>query len=173
MVTVQVNGDLIDESNETYFVNLSSPMNATISDGQGIGTIVDDDGLPSLSINDVTTGEGQSGTIPANFTVTLSSPSEQTVSVGFATADGSAHAPDDYAPPAATSSSTRADDEDRHGPGRGDLLDEIDESYFVNLSGRSTRRSTTGRAWARSRTTTRRPPCRSTMSPSPRATRAP
>ena len=43
---VTVNGDLLDEANETYFVNLSSPVNATIADGQGQGTITDDDPLP-------------------------------------------------------------------------------------------------------------------------------
>ena len=135
-VIVLVNGDLLNESNETYFLNLSSPSNATIADGQGIGTIVDDDGLPSLWINDVTTGEGQSGTIPANFTVSLSSPSEQTVSVGFATADGSGHAPDDYVAtggnvvfnPGQTTKTVTVQV-------RGDLLDEIDENYLVNLSG--------------------------------------
>ena len=42
-VTVTVNGDTLDEANETYFVNLSNPSNATIADGQGLGTITDDD----------------------------------------------------------------------------------------------------------------------------------
>ena len=36
-LTVLVNGDLLDEANETYFVNLSNPGNATIADGQGVG----------------------------------------------------------------------------------------------------------------------------------------
>lgn len=30
-------------SNETFVVNLSSPTNATITDGQGVGTITDDE----------------------------------------------------------------------------------------------------------------------------------
>jgi hypothetical protein len=38
------------EPNETFFVNLSSPTNATISDGQGVGTIVNDDGASHSSI---------------------------------------------------------------------------------------------------------------------------
>ena len=42
-VTVLVSGDLLDEANETFIVNLSGPTNATIADGQGIGTITDDD----------------------------------------------------------------------------------------------------------------------------------
>lgn len=41
--TVQVKGDVVDESNETFSVNLTSPSGATIADGQATGTIVDDD----------------------------------------------------------------------------------------------------------------------------------
>jgi hypothetical protein len=40
---VTINGDTGFESDETLFVNLSSPVNATISDGQGLGTITNDD----------------------------------------------------------------------------------------------------------------------------------
>lgn len=42
-VTVTVNGDALIEPAESYFVNLSSPTNATILDGQGLGTISNDD----------------------------------------------------------------------------------------------------------------------------------
>ncbi|MFN8524593.1 MAG: Calx-beta domain-containing protein [Chloroflexota bacterium] len=51
-VVVPVLGDTADEPNETYTVNLSAPVNAVIGDAQGIGTILDDDGLPVLSIVD-------------------------------------------------------------------------------------------------------------------------
>jgi len=44
-VTVFVKGDSIAEGTEQFFVNLSNPVNATIADGQGIGTIVDNDSL--------------------------------------------------------------------------------------------------------------------------------
>jgi reprolysin-like metallo-peptidase family M12B/Calx-beta domain-containing protein len=43
-VTVSVISDLLDEANETFFVNLSAPTGGTIGDAQGVGTIVDDDG---------------------------------------------------------------------------------------------------------------------------------
>jgi hypothetical protein len=46
-VTVAVTGDLVDEPNETFVVNLSSAVNATLADSQGAGTIVDDDPPPS------------------------------------------------------------------------------------------------------------------------------
>jgi hypothetical protein len=47
-MTVLINGDLTLESNEMLFVNLSGSVNAGISDGQGIGTIINDDNVPSL-----------------------------------------------------------------------------------------------------------------------------
>jgi len=42
-VSIPVNGDLLVEGHETFFVNLSSPFNASIADSQGVGTIVNDD----------------------------------------------------------------------------------------------------------------------------------
>jgi hypothetical protein len=42
-VVVQVRGDTIDEPDETFFVNLSNPIGGTIVDGQGKGTILDDE----------------------------------------------------------------------------------------------------------------------------------
>ena len=45
-VTVSVIGDLTNEADETFFVNLSNAVNSTISDTQGIGTIVNDDVAP-------------------------------------------------------------------------------------------------------------------------------
>lgn len=43
-VSVKVRNDTTVEANETFFVNLSSPVGAVISDSQGLGTILDDDG---------------------------------------------------------------------------------------------------------------------------------
>jgi Calx-beta domain len=107
-ITVKVNGDTTPESNETFAVNLSNPTNATIADGQGVGTITNDDSppagtQPSLSTNDVTVTEGNSGTIDAIFTVTLSSVSSSTVTVAFYTTDGTATtANSDYQPKTGT-----------------------------------------------------------------------
>ena len=99
-INVAVNGDTTAEANETFAVNLSNPTNATITDGQGIGTIINDDVPPvlppSISINDVTVTEGNSGTTDAIFTVTMSAVSVSTVTVNFATADGTATAGSDY-----------------------------------------------------------------------------
>jgi hypothetical protein len=42
-ITVPVLGDVLDEDDETFDVRLENPVNATIADDKGIGTIVDDD----------------------------------------------------------------------------------------------------------------------------------
>jgi hypothetical protein len=47
-IVVPVLGDTLDEPNETFFVNLSMPIGASIADGQGQGTIIDDDSGPVL-----------------------------------------------------------------------------------------------------------------------------
>ncbi len=52
-IAVTVNGDTTDEPNETFFVNLSNPAAATIADGLGVGTIINDDaasGPPAAAI---------------------------------------------------------------------------------------------------------------------------
>src|SRR5438034_941354 len=91
-VTVTVNGDTKFESNETFFVNLSNPTGgATISDGQGQGTIVNDDTAPTLAIDDVSQAEGSTGgTTAFTFTVTKTGATAQSVTVGFTTVDGTA-----------------------------------------------------------------------------------
>ncbi|MBV9495282.1 MAG: right-handed parallel beta-helix repeat-containing protein, partial [Acidobacteria bacterium] len=95
-VTVQVTGDTVNEANETFTVNLSTPTNATIATGTGTGTIVNDDAQPTLSIAGVSQAEGNSSTTAFTFAVTLSAASEQTVTVNYATSDGSATAGSDY-----------------------------------------------------------------------------
>src|SRR5262245_1337938 len=99
-ISVSINGDTVNELDETFFVNLSHADGATITDGQGVGTIINDDGtpaLPTLSINDVSVTEGNNGTVDAVFTVSLSAASSSTVTVNYSTADGTASVADnDY-----------------------------------------------------------------------------
>ncbi|AWM39736.1 Extracellular serine protease precursor [Gemmata obscuriglobus] len=52
--------------------------------------------LPVLSVTGASVAEGNSGTTALTFTVTLSAPSLQTVTVAYATADGTATAGTDY-----------------------------------------------------------------------------
>lgn len=88
--------DTLPEPAETFFLNLSSPAGATIADGQGVATILDNDTVPTLSIADASVAEGDTGTRAMVFTVTQSQPIAQTTSVSFATMDETAVSPSDF-----------------------------------------------------------------------------
>ena len=136
LFTVQVNGDTLNEPTETFFTNVTSVVNAVVVDGQGVGTIVNDDPLPSISINDVTVLEGNAGSANAVFTVSLSAASGQTVTVNYATADGTATAPADYTSSSGTVNFAPGQTVRTIGvPVIGETVPEANETYFVNLSG--------------------------------------
>ena len=92
-IVVVVNGDGTPESHETFRVVLSQPVNATITDGTGIGTILNDDTY--VIANDTTAVEG-SGPWWMDFRVSLTHASVLPVSVSYATNDVSANHPEDY-----------------------------------------------------------------------------
>jgi uncharacterized repeat protein (TIGR01451 family) len=66
---VLVNGDTATEPNETFFVNVSNVSGATLVDGQGVGTIVNDD-FQALKIHDLQ-GNGATTPIPAGTVVSV------------------------------------------------------------------------------------------------------
>nr|WP_244860074.1 putative Ig domain-containing protein [Xanthomonas arboricola] len=136
--TVLINGDTLSEPDETFFVNVSNVTGASVGDSQGQGTIVNDDALPALSIDDVSVNEGNSGTTTATFTVSLSMASGQTVSVNYATADGTATAGSDYV--ARSGTLTFAPGVTAQGVAitvNGDTAVESNETFSVGLSGAS------------------------------------
>ncbi|MCR9233463.1 MAG: dockerin type I domain-containing protein [bacterium] len=95
-ITIPILNNPAVEGNEIFLVNLTNLVSETsdvvISDDQAEVTILDDD-QASLSIDDLTVGESV-GT--ASLTVTLSQPSETTVTVDFTTSDQSATDSADY-----------------------------------------------------------------------------
>jgi hypothetical protein len=133
-IIVLVNGDRVPEQNETFVVNLSSPTNASIADGQAVSTILDDE--PRISITPASRSEGNTGHTPLTFTVTLSSPCDAPVTVDWTTADGTATASTDYQAasgtliiPAGQTTGTITV------PISGDRLAEPNETFLVNLTG--------------------------------------
>jgi CSLREA domain-containing protein len=135
-VAVQIVGDTATELAETFNVTLSNPVSVTVADGSATGTINNDDGPPSITINDVAVVEGDSGTSTALFTLTLSGPSASTVTVNWSTSNGTATAGADYEAgsgtvsfPPNTTTATIAVTID------GDTLVENNETFFVDLSG--------------------------------------
>ncbi|HVD77254.1 MAG TPA: Calx-beta domain-containing protein, partial [Vicinamibacteria bacterium] len=123
-VNVAVKGDGVWEDDETLTLRLSNAVNAAISDGDGVGTILNDDPLPTVRVSDRAVREGDSGATPVAFQVRLSNASSRTVTVGYTTVDGSAKAGSDYV--AATGSLTFP-------PGT------VSQSVVVNVNGDPTR----------------------------------
>jgi len=101
-IIIQVVGDADVESAENFYVDLANAVNASIGDPYGVGNIQNDDLVPSLSVDDVAAGEGDGGTTPFQFTVSLSGAVSTTVTVGYVTMDGTAIAGEDYAATAGT-----------------------------------------------------------------------
>ncbi len=135
--TVLVNGDLTPETNETFFVNVTNVTGATVTDGQGLGTILNDDAAPNLTINDVSLNEGNAGTTTFTFTVSLSAPAPAGgVTFDIATADNTATQPSDYtlksllAQTIPAGSSTYTFDVLVNG----DTTPEVNETFFVNVT---------------------------------------
>lgn len=95
-ITVPVVTDSMDESDESISVKLSKPKGGVLADSKATGTIQDDDAAPTVTISNATVTETNKGRTTAKFTVSLSSPSAQRVTVEYATADGTATAPADY-----------------------------------------------------------------------------
>jgi hypothetical protein len=134
-IVVPVLGDARDEFDEVFAVNLTAATEATILDGEGLGTIVNDDTPPTISIEGTIPPEGDSGTTPAVFTVHLSAPSGKVVEVDFATADGTATAGEDYVaadgtltfPIGATEATITVNI-------LGDTIYEGSETFFLNLT---------------------------------------
>jgi len=133
-ITVLVKGDRLPEPNETFNLNLSAATNANITDGQGVGTIVDDE--PRISISDVSKYEGKKGhTTLFSFTVTLSAAYDQPVTMSFGTVDGTAKTSDqDYV--AKTSTLTFAPGETTKTitiEVKGDSKTEADETFYLDV----------------------------------------
>ena len=137
-VRLAVQGDAIDEPDESLSVTLRNPENATLADASATGTIADDDAPPApltLSIADAEASEGSSGTSQMSFAVTLSGVPQSDVTVDFASSDGSA-AGSDYTARTGTLTFTPTGPLTRSisialTP---DTVDEPDESFAVTLA---------------------------------------
>ena len=97
-ILVSVNGDVLSEADETFWLMLTNAVNANLIRDHAIGTILDDDSPPGLSINDVSMVEDYRETTNAIFNVNLSAASGQTITVDYMTADGSAIAGRQFVP---------------------------------------------------------------------------
>ena len=90
---------------------------------------------PTLSVADATAPEGDSGTTPLSFAVTLSGPDSRPVTVSYATANGSATAPGDYQAVSGTLTFNPGETAKTVSvPVNGDKENEADETFSINLT---------------------------------------
>ena len=94
VIQVGILEDTTPEGAETFEITLSKPQNAIIARGVGVVTIREESGLVRLRIEDEVVFEAEER---VRFTVQLSHPSQQAVSVAYRTQDGTAAAGKDYA----------------------------------------------------------------------------
>ena len=135
-IPVSVLGDRIGESDKYFLVNLTPGTNAKILDSQATVSITDDE--PRISITGVYDYEGNAGATPFLFTVNLSRPYDQTVTVGFATSDYSAIAGTDYVGTSGTVTFIAGDTSETVSVlVNGNLSPEPQKDFAVTLSGAS------------------------------------
>jgi hypothetical protein len=136
-ILVPVFGDTLSEADETFTLTLTGAVGAALGPSpEAVGTILNDDAPPQLSVSDTSVTEGQPWSPPslAVFTVSLSAPSGQAVSVGYATQQGTATVNEDFvytsgtlSIPAGSTSATVSV------PIRPDLATETDETFSLGL----------------------------------------
>ncbi|MBS1792678.1 MAG: hypothetical protein JSS81_02420 [Acidobacteria bacterium] len=133
---VTICDDSVYELNQTFTATLSNVAGAVLgTPNQATVTINNDDAAPTISINDISQAEGNSGTTVFQFVVTKTGATELPATVDFATADGTATSPADYN--GGTVSLTFAPNDTAQGVNIavvGDTTIEPDETFFGNLS---------------------------------------
>ena len=133
--TVAVNGDTAIESDESFDLVLSNPIDASIADGTGLGTITNDD-EPALALADASVTEGDDGTAILRFTPTLSETFYEDVTFDWRTQNGSATAGSDHVGVLSTPVTIPAGSLSTalEVTVNGDTLYEADESFWVVTS---------------------------------------
>lgn len=135
--TVAVNGDLANELDETFAVQLSNVVGAREGGFRGTGTIINDDALPTVSIDSPSIVEGNLGTRTLNFALTLDAPSGLPVEVRVNTTNGTATAGSDYAAVSNGGFTFQPGETSKTLPVtiNSDTAPEADESFTVTMSG--------------------------------------
>ena len=154
-ISVPILRDTLTEPTETFTVTLSNPTGATLTTAKATGTITDTPPTPTpptvtppgVTVANVTVAEPGTGTTSAVFAVTLSKASATPVSVGYATANGTATAGADYTATSGTLSfAAGVTSQQISVPILRDTLTEPTETFTVTLSNPTGATLTTAKA---------------------------
>jgi uncharacterized delta-60 repeat protein len=139
-LTVAIDNDAVNERDETATISLTSATGTARlgTPSSTVLTIVNDDPLPAISVNNTTVTEGDSGTKAATFTITRVGLIDRTLTFAARTSDGTAVAGEDYIAiggqgqsfqigPASTSTTVSVNI-------LGDTYIEPDKNFFLDLS---------------------------------------
>lgn len=134
-ISVSLKGDTVVEADETFRLNLSAPVGATIGDPKGTGTILNDDAT-SIGVDDVTVSEDDSGAKAATFTLTRHGDTSGTSTVDVVTDDLTATAGSDYTALPRTTVGFAAGEvtESVSVTVKGDTTDESNETFHLVLT---------------------------------------
>ena len=134
-IFIQILGDKLSEAAETFVVELSNPINAQINQGEGIGTIENDDPVPSLSLDGSFQPTAREGSLAAVIQLRLSEVSGQDITLDYTTREGTASAGSDYdATPGQVTIPALANVAEVRIPLIDDQIDEFDETFTVVFS---------------------------------------
>ena len=134
--TVLITNDTLDELDESFVVTLSNPTGGATfgSPASATVTIADDDAAPTVQFSSASSS-GSEATTPAAITVTLSAVSGQTVTVNYATANGTATAGSDYTITSGTLTFNSGETSQTiNVPITNDTIIETNETFTVTLS---------------------------------------
>lgn len=160
-ITIRTLNDNVYEETESFTVKLSNPgggdnIYILSSDTTGV-TIFDNEPKPIVSVSNITVEEPRFGTAEALFTVRLTNPTSQTVTVNYATNNGSATAGSDYLAASGTLTFNPLETTKTVSVKiNADALNEGNEAFFLSLTNAVNTANTTGQATVIIRNTARR-----------------
>ena len=97
-IELTIYGDDIDEPDEEFYVVFANVQNAKMDVYTYTVTIIDDDDAPTITIDDITVEEGDTGWQKHTVTLEMKGLSSEAITVSYKTRDGSAIKNSDYAP---------------------------------------------------------------------------
>lgn len=134
-IIVNIIGDTFTEDDEAFRIRLSNLVgDVDITNLLATGTILTDEPIAQLSLNSLSTQEGNTGTTNLDFTLSLNVATAEDVTVDYFTEDDTATAGEDYVAANGTVLIVAGQTEATISIAiNGDLDNENDERFFLNL----------------------------------------